>query len=149
MCLVHPPVLLYSDRGQLRPPWALEHPGGYLDDFAHIVFVCNTVEQLFIARLVSQILGASRSLSKRNQLLAVDVSQVDLVSGQELLEKVDDVRDGAPLGDVSTLEREELGGLIENLALADDELMQREDVQELVVGARLLIEFGGVFEKGD
>lgn len=128
MSLVHPPVLLYSDRGQLGPPRSLEHPGGNLDDLAHIVFVRDAVEQLFIARLVSQILGAGRCLSERNQLLAVDVSQVDLVSGQELLEKVDDVGDRAPLGDVGALEREELGGLIQNLALANDELMQREDV---------------------
>jgi hypothetical protein len=62
---------------------------------------------------------------------------------------VNDIRDGSPLRDVRALERYELGGLVEDLALADDELMQREDVHELVVGARLLIELRVVVHQRD
>jgi hypothetical protein len=52
---------------------------------------------------------------------------------------VDDVGDGAPLRDVRSLEREKLGGLVQHLALADDELMKREYVHQLVVRTRLLV----------
>jgi hypothetical protein len=48
---------------------------------------------------------------------------------------MNDVRDGPPLPNVGTLEGLELGGLIQDFALADDELMEREHVHELVVGS--------------
>jgi hypothetical protein len=48
---------------------------------------------------------------------------------------MNDVGDGPPLADVGTLEGLELGGLIKDFALTDDELMQREHVHELVVGS--------------
>ena len=46
---------------------------------------------------------------------------------------MDDVGDGSPLADVGTLERNKFGCLVEHLTLANDKLMQRVDVHQLVV----------------
>jgi len=46
---------------------------------------------------------------------------------------MNDVGDGAPLANIGTLEGLELGGLIQDFALADDELMEREHVHEFIV----------------
>lgn len=48
---------------------------------------------------------------------------------------MNDVGDGPPLADIGTLKGLELGGLVKDFALADDELMEREHVHELVVGS--------------
>jgi hypothetical protein len=74
-----------------------------------------------------------------HELFSVDVGEVDLVSGKELLEEMDDVGDRPPLSDVGSLEREELGRLVQHLALADDELMKREYVHQFVIRTRLLV----------
>ena len=48
---------------------------------------------------------------------------------------MDDVGDGAPLTDVGTLKRDKLRRLVKHLTLANNELMQRVDVHELIVRA--------------
>jgi hypothetical protein len=91
MRLIHPPVLLNSDSSEFGPPRSLEHPRRYLDDFADILLVSDAIEQLFIGGFVSHVLRLT--LSERHQLLTIYVGQVYLISGQELLKQVNDVRD--------------------------------------------------------
>ena len=55
---------------------------------------------------------------------------------------MDDVGNWAPLRNIGTLKRNELRGLVKHFAFANDELMQRENVHQLIVRTSLLIEFG-------
>lgn len=135
MSFVHPPVLLDGNRRQLRSPRAAEHAAGDLHYLTHVFLVGDAVEKELIGRLL-HIWPCLRG--QGDQLFTVNVSQIDSECREEFLKEVNNVGDRAPLGDVGALKREELGGLVKHFAFADNELMQRVDIHQLVVGARRL-----------
>ena len=131
--LEHAVVLLDDSNCLDWPIRSFEHDSRYLNLTSHLVLVSDTVEDLFFGRSL-QVFSVESS-----QLASIDVSHVDLVLLEPVLEVHDDEADGAPLVDIGASERDELGCLFKQLSLPEDELMQRVVVHELVVSSYLAV----------
>lgn len=131
MSLVHSKVLLYTSRCKDRTLWSFEHSLWHLDQFADLFFVLDAVEDFLLRRL------AEVFLRQLGQLPSVDIRQLHAELAEQFFEVHQHEADGAPAVDVRPPEGNEFGRLINQLALAEQQLVQRVLVHQLVVGPGL------------
>mmetsp|Transcript_43119 Transcript_43119/g.103950 ORF Transcript_43119/g.103950 Transcript_43119/m.103950 type:complete len:330 (-) Transcript_43119:554-1543(-) len=106
---------------------SLVAPPRKLDKLQNLVQVDEAVDHVIDSRRPEVDLGQQRDL------VAVDVRDRHGVLREEVLQAVDDILDGPPRRSVLPTVGLELGSVGEGSAPSDDELMQRELVEELVV----------------
>ena len=111
-------------------PRTLETPPGHLHKLKHLVQVDQAFEQVIRRGL------AVVDLGKQSQFVAVNIGDRHRVLGQQLLEQCNAVLYRTPRAGVLAAVRLELGCRRQCRAAADDELVQRELVQQRIVVAR-------------
>lgn len=132
MSLIHPPVLLNSDGCKFRAFGSLEHPAGDLDDLANLFFINNAIEQLLISGFLQVF------FSKSDNFLTLNISQIYVVSAEHFLQQMNDVGNGTPFMDVSSLERHEFWSLVQAFPSPYHKLMKRVLVHEFIIITRVL-----------
>jgi len=114
-----------------RPLNTLVHEFGNFDACCDFVLVLDAVEKLLVAWLAVEVdLRAEAQLSN---FATVHVSHLDRGILEKLLNQHEDERDLTPFLQKGPLERLELRGLVQQLTLTNDKLMQAVFVHQLVV----------------
>ena len=129
---VSAPIFLNNCCRQNGTLLSLEHQTWNFYLGLDIVFVDDAVVNFLLGRF-SQVHVPT---NERRNFPSLQVSHVNLSRGQVVNYVVQNERNGAPPIQMSPLERDEFRGRIKKLPLAENELMQRVNVHQLVIVSR-------------
>ena len=127
-----PPIFLNNGCRQNGTLLSLEHQTWNFYLGLDVVFVDDAVVDFLLGRF-SQVHVPT---NQRRNLSSLQVCHVDFSRGQVVNYVVQNERNGAPPIQMSSLERDEFRGRVKKLTLAENELMQRVDVHQLVIVSR-------------